>query len=244
MLTSYLKQAEYVGHHDGDGAGGGADDAHHPLRFGDDWRSTAQTFDVCAVLLDQSLHEGERLLQGVSVPGTGVQDTCPQSDVRQQIIVIVDTVKGKEHGLQSVYTLLLLQLPTRLAIMAPGVYWEEPTQGDIPVDADGVQMRVSRPFGFGSLSGLEGAVEKQQQQQRRNQADSLTAGPIRSTRRGLEHDHSLSTHPHRTTKPSNQKTIKARYYFMMARGLIAIPLEAAGTEKASSHVSPLSQAFN
>lgn len=106
-------------------------------------------------------------------------------------------------------------------------------------------MCVSRPFGFGSLSGLGGAVEKQQQQQQRqNQAVSLTAGPIRSTRRGLKHDRGPSTHPHRTTEPSNQKTTEARYYFMTARGLIAIPLEAAGTEKASSHVSPLSQAFN
>lgn len=124
---SYLKQAEYVSNHDGDRAGGGANDAHHPLGFGDDWRSPAQTFHICSILLDQSLHEGERLLQGVSVPGTGIQDACPQCDVGQQIIVIIDAVKGKEHGLQSVYTLLLLQLPTWLAIMAPGVYWEEPT---------------------------------------------------------------------------------------------------------------------
>lgn len=101
-------------------------------------------------------------------------------------------------------------------------------------------MCVSRPFGFGRLSGLEGAVEKQQQQQRQNQTSSLTAGPIRSTRRGLKHDHGPRTHQHRTTNPNNQKITEARYYFMMARGLIAIPLEAVGTEKASSHVSPLS----
>lgn len=124
---SYLEQAQYVGHHDGDGAGGGSNDAHHPLRFGDDWCSPAQTFDVCPVLLDQGLHKGKRLLQGVSVPGTGVQDTRPQRDVGQQIMIIIDAVKGKEHGLQSVYTLLLLQLPTWLAIVAPSVYWKEPT---------------------------------------------------------------------------------------------------------------------
>lgn len=105
-------------------------------------------------------------------------------------------------------------------------------------------MCVSGSFGFSSLSGLEGAVEKQQQQQRQKQAVSLTAGPIRSTRQGLKHDHGLSTHPRRATKPSNRKTTEARYYFMMARGLIAIPLEAVGTKKVSSHVSPLSQAFN
>lgn len=63
----------------------------------------------------------------MSVPGTGVQDSRPQCDVRQQIMVIIDAVKGEEHGLQSVYTLLFLQLPTWLAIVAPGVYWEEPT---------------------------------------------------------------------------------------------------------------------
>lgn len=124
---SYLKQTQYVGHHDGDRAGGGSNDAHNPLRFCDDGCSPTQTLDVSPVLLDQSLHEGERLLQGVSVPGTGVQDARSQSDVGQQVIVVIDAVKGKEHGLQSVYALLLLQLPTWLAIVAPGVYWEEPT---------------------------------------------------------------------------------------------------------------------
>lgn len=124
---SYLKEAQYVGHHDGNGARGSTNDAHHPLRFGDDGCSPTQTLDICPILLNQSLHEGERLLQGMSVPGTGVQDTCPQCDVRQQIIVIIDAVKGKEHGLQSVYSLLLLQLPTWLAIMASSMYWEEPT---------------------------------------------------------------------------------------------------------------------
>lgn len=63
----------------------------------------------------------------MSVSGTGVQDASPKCDVRQQIIVIIDAVKGKEHSLQSVYTLLLLQLPTWLTIMAPGVYWEQTT---------------------------------------------------------------------------------------------------------------------
>lgn len=101
-------------------------------------------------------------------------------------------------------------------------------------------MCLSRPFGFGSLSGVEGAVEKKQQQQRWQNP----AGPIRSPRRGLNHDRGPSTHPHGATKPSNQKTTEARYYFMMAKGLIAIPLEAVGTEKSSSHVSPFSQAFN
>lgn len=96
-------------------------------------------------------------------------------------------------------------------------------------------MCVSRPFGLGSLSGLEGAVEKQQQQQ--SQAASLKAGPIRFTPRGLKHDHSPNTHPQCTTSPNNQRN-KARYDGVMARGLIAMLLEAG--EKSSSHVFSLS----
>lgn len=105
-------------------------------------------------------------------------------------------------------------------------------------------MDVSWPFGFGSLSRPLGAAEKQQQEQWYNQAASLTAGPIRSTCWGLELDHGLIRHPHHITESSNLKTIKAKYCFMLARRLIAMPLEAAGTKKALLHVFPVLQAFN
>lgn len=65
---SYLKQAQYVGHHDGDRTGRGTDNPYNPLWFGDDWRASSQAFYVRAVLLDQSLNEGERLFQSVGVP--------------------------------------------------------------------------------------------------------------------------------------------------------------------------------
>ena len=73
-LSLYLEEPQDVGHHDGHGAGRGSDDAHHALWLGNDGRPAAQALDICAVLLDEGLHEGERLLQRVGVPRASVQD--------------------------------------------------------------------------------------------------------------------------------------------------------------------------
>lgn len=125
----------------------------------------------------------------MSVPGAGVENAGPQCDVRQQIIVIVDAVKGKEHGLQPVYALLLFKLSTWFSIMSPGMHWEQPTQGDIPINADGVEMCMSWSLGFGSICRIKGTAKKQKQQQWYCWVASLIAGPVRSIHRGLEHDH-------------------------------------------------------
>ena len=68
--------------------------------------------------------------------------------LEQQRVVVVDAVQREQHGLQPVDALLLLQLTAGLAVMAAGVHREEPPQRDVPVDADGVQMRVARALGL------------------------------------------------------------------------------------------------
>ncbi|KAG8128039.1 hypothetical protein E2320_014914 [Naja naja] len=137
--ASYLEKPEDVGHHNGDGAGRGADDSQHLLGFDEDGRLSVGATHVGGVLLDERLDEGERLLQRVGVPGAGVQDAGAQGDVGQQLGVAVDLVQGVEHGLQAMDAVLLLNVPARRAAGPPGMDREEAAQGDVPFQADGVR---------------------------------------------------------------------------------------------------------
>lgn len=85
----------------------------------------------------------------MGVPGAGVQDASPQSDVGEKVRVIVDAVQGKEHGLQTVDALLLLQFTTGFALRAPAMHREEAPQSDVPVNADGVHVRMPLALGLG-----------------------------------------------------------------------------------------------
>ena len=138
----YLKQAQDVGDHDGHGAGRRSDHSYHSLRFADDGRLPVGAADVGRVFLDQRLDEGERLLQGVSVSGAGVQDPGPQRDVGQQIGVAVDLVQGVQHGLHAVDPLLLLQLAAGQPVGAAGVDGEQPSQSDVTRYLDGAGVEV------------------------------------------------------------------------------------------------------
>jgi len=153
LAEPYLEEPQDVGHHDGDRAARGADDADHPLRFGDDGGPAVDAAHLGAVLLDEGLHEGQRLLQGVRVPRARVQDAGAQGDVGEQVGVVVDAVQGEEHGLQAMDALLLLQLPAGFALRAPAVHGEEPPERDVPVDADGVHVRVALALGLGGTPG-------------------------------------------------------------------------------------------
>lgn len=149
----YLEKPQDVGHHDGDGAARGTDDADHPLGFGDDGGAAVDAAHLGAVLLNEGLHEGQRLLQGVRVPRARVQDAGAQRDVGEQVGVVVDAVQGEEHGLQAMDALLLLQLPAGFALHTPAMHREEAPERDVPVDADGVHVRVALALGLGGTPG-------------------------------------------------------------------------------------------
>lgn len=90
-----LEETQYVGYHDWHGAGRRTNHSHHSLWLSDDGRPTAETLDIGWVFLNQRLDKCQRLFQSMGVPGAGVQDTGPEGDIRQQLVVIIDTIQGK-----------------------------------------------------------------------------------------------------------------------------------------------------
>lgn len=155
-VFSYLKQSQDIGYHDGYRAGRRPDDAHHFIWLGKDWRVSISTANVRAIPLDECLNERERLLQGVGVTRTRVQDACPKRHVGQQLRVLVDEVNGEQHGLQPMDSLLLLQLTTGNAPLATSVHGEQATQDDVTIQPDGVGILLLGLLGVCQHSRLLG----------------------------------------------------------------------------------------
>lgn len=196
-----LEETQYVGYHDWHGAGGGANHSHHSFGLSDDRRPSAETLDIGWVFLNQSLNKCEWLFQSVGVPWAGVQDTCPEGDIRQQLIVIVDAIQGKQHGLQPVDPFLFLQLTTGFAVISPGVDWKQATQRNVPINAYWIEVRVAGHFGFGCQADQEGTS-----QQQHPVAATFVAAEPRALKAYLQsHNERLNPHPNTNSSPLKMK---------------------------------------
>ena len=156
-------------------------------------------------------------------------------------------VQGEQHGLQPVDALLLLQLAARLAVVPPRVHREEPAQGDVPVDADGVQVGVARCLWLGRRGG-DGHLERQEEEEEEEvpaaAASRLaTTGPpsLRAPQRG-HHESPTTTHPKKKNKSLEemgqrmQLHKRARKTIRRVGGDIS-STHALGSLEVSSHVS-------
>lgn len=76
------------------------------------------------------------LLQCIGISGAGVQDVDPEGDPRQQSVVHIDSVNGKQHGLQPLDPSVLVHTPTLLHPSTFLVYWEQAAEHQISLDAD------------------------------------------------------------------------------------------------------------
>lgn len=203
MGETDLEETQYVGYHDWHGAGRCTDHSHHSLRLGDDGRTSAETLDISWVFLNQCLNKCQWLFQSMGVPGAGVQDTCPQGDIRQQLIVVIDTIQGKQHGLQPMDPFLLLQLATGFAVVSSRVHWEQPTQRYVPIDAYWIEVRVAWHFGFGS----QGDQETTSQQQHPAADTSVAANPRSLKASSQSHNERLNLHPNTNSSPLKMKEV-------------------------------------
>ncbi len=136
---TYLKEAQYVGHHDGHGAGRRSDDPDNFLGLNKHRRLPVGAPHVRRVLLYERLDESQRLFQRVRVPGAGVQDPGAQGDVGQQLVVAVNLVQGVHHRLQPVDAVFLLDVPARHPRDPPSVDGEEPPQRHVALHPDRVR---------------------------------------------------------------------------------------------------------
>ncbi len=76
------------------------------------------------------------LLQCIGISRAGVQDVDPEGDPRQQSVVHIDSVNGKQHGLQPLDPSVLVHTPTLLHPSTFLVYWEQAAEHQISLDAD------------------------------------------------------------------------------------------------------------
>lgn len=136
--TAYLEQAQDIGHHDGDGAGRCSYHSYYLIRLGKDRGVTISTAYIRAIALDECLDKGERLLEGICVPGASVQNASTQGHIRQQLRILVNEVDGKEHGFQSMDALLFLQLSAGHSSFTTGMHGEKAAQDDVAIYSDGV----------------------------------------------------------------------------------------------------------
>ena len=67
------------------------------------------------------------------VLGAAVQYVRAQAHTRQQAWVTVDAVQCKKHGLQALDAAMLIDRPTLLCWATLLVYWEQPTQDQVPL---------------------------------------------------------------------------------------------------------------
>ena len=74
---------------------------------------------------------------------------------------VVDAIQSKQHGLQPVDALLLLEFSTGLALRAPAVHWEQASQSDVPVYADGIHVGVAFGLPQGGRHPGPGKAEEQ-----------------------------------------------------------------------------------
>lgn len=82
---------------------------------------------------ERGTHEVECLLQGVCVLGAAIEYVCTQAHARQQAWVTVDAVQCKKHGLQALDATMLIDGTALLCQAALLVYWEQPTQHQVPL---------------------------------------------------------------------------------------------------------------
>lgn len=135
----YLEKPQDVGYHDGDRTPRSPNHSNYFLRLDENWRLAVGAAHVGGVLLDERLDESERLFERVSVPGTSVQDPRAQRHVGQQVGIAVDLVQGVEHRFQPVDPVLPLDVAAGHSAGTLRVHREQPPEGDVPLDPDGVR---------------------------------------------------------------------------------------------------------
>lgn len=96
---------------------------------------------------------------------------------------------------------LLLQLPTGFAIVAPSVHWEQPTQRNVPINADRIEVCVAWHFGF----GCRGDQEITSQQQHPAADTSVAANPRSLKASSWSHNERLNQHPNTNSSPLKMK---------------------------------------
>lgn len=143
----YLEKPQDVGYHDGDRTPRSPNHSNYFLRLDENRRLPVGAAHVGGVLLDKRLDESERLFERISVPRTSVQDPRAQRHVGQQVGIAVDLVQGVEHCFQPVDPVLPLDVAARDSAGTLGVHWEQPPEGDVPLDPDrmrGVHLLATR----------------------------------------------------------------------------------------------------
>jgi len=123
VIVMYLEELEHIGNHDGHDASRRADNASYGLQLLLGRRILQRSAAVGTHRLNvvtQRTHvrpdELERLLQGVRVPETRVQDVAAELDAGQQGLILVDSVDRVEHCLGTLDPLLAFDRPTDLQI--------------------------------------------------------------------------------------------------------------------------------
>lgn len=135
----YLEKPQDVGYHDGDRTPRSTNHSNYFLWLDKNRRLAVGTAHVGGVLLDERLDESERLFERISVPRTSVQDPRAQRHIGQQVGIAVDLVQGVKHRFQPVDPVLPLDVATRHSAGTLRVHGEQPPEGDVPLDPDGVR---------------------------------------------------------------------------------------------------------